>query len=143
MSTRVREGALPRFFLRGLGVWGLLLGFAIVNGIFRQRVLEPFLGPEPAHILSTTTLAGAVFLAALLFVSLASETRSRTDLLALGVLWATLTWVLELWLGLARGVASADLLADYDSACCRLFGLILLAELFSPPIAGFLRRAGG
>jgi hypothetical protein len=37
-----------RILLQALGVWALLLGFAVVNGLFRQTVLEPALGPEPA-----------------------------------------------------------------------------------------------
>jgi hypothetical protein len=128
-------------FARALGVWGLLLVFAVVNGLFRRNVLEPHLGPDVAHVLSTTTLAGAVFLAALLWIGWGRGGESRTDLLAIGALWVSLTVVLELGLGLLQGRTSWDLLADYEVMCCRLFGFVLLAELVSPPIAGFLRRA--
>ncbi len=74
-----------RFFFRALGVWGLLLGFAVINGLFRRNVLEPHLGPDVAHVLSTTTLAGAVFLAALFFIGWGPGERSKTDLLAIGL----------------------------------------------------------
>ena len=131
-----------RVLLQALGVWVLLLGFAVVNGLFRQRVLEPNLGPEPAHFLSTTTLAGAVFLAAFFFVGLRRGSESTAELLATGALWAILTVVFELGLGLARGVASQDLFRDYDVTRGRLFGLVILTELFSPWIAGLLRRLG-
>ena len=131
-----------RFFLQALGVWVLLLGFAIVNGYFRETVLESNLGPEPAHVLATTTLAGAVFLASLLFVALSSSAHSTRELLAIGVVWALLTAALELGLGLARGLPSQDLFRDYDVTRGRLFGLVLLAELVSPLIAGLLRRLG-
>ena len=131
-----------RVLLQALGVWLLLLGFAVINGLFRQRVLEPHLGLEPAHFLSTTTLAGAVFLAAFLFVGLRQGNESTSELLATGALWAILTVGLELGLGLARGVASRDLFRDYDLTSGRLFGLVILAELFSPWIAGSLRRLG-
>jgi hypothetical protein len=105
--------------------------------------MEPHLGPDVAHVLSTTTLAGAVFLAALLWIGWGRGGESRADLLAIGALWVSLTVVLELGLGLLQGRTSWDLLADYEVMCCRLFGLVLLAELCSPPIAGFLRRVGG
>lgn len=131
-----------RVLLQTLGVWVLLLGFAVVNGLFRQIVLEPNLGPEPAHFLATTTLAGAVFLAAFFFVGLSPGGQSTVELLTIGVLWALLTVVLELGLGLARGVASQDLFRDYDVGRGRIFGLVLVAELFSPWIAGLLRRLG-
>jgi len=128
--------------LQALGVWLLLLGFAFVNGLFRQTVLEPNLGPEPAHVLSTTTLAGAVFLAALFFVGWAPGGPSMAELLAVGILWAALTALLELGLGIARGLPSQELFRDYDITRGRLFGLVLAAELVSPPIAGLLRRLG-
>ncbi|MEX0880379.1 MAG: hypothetical protein WEF99_06735 [Thermoanaerobaculia bacterium] len=131
-----------RILLQAVGVWLLLLGFAVINGLFRQTVLEPNLGPEPAHILSTTTLAGACFLAAFFFVGLGPGGHSTSELLAIGALWAFLTAVLELGLGLARGVASQDLFRDYDITRGRFFGLVLVAELFSPLIAGLLRRLG-
>jgi hypothetical protein len=131
-----------RILLQALGVWVLLLGFAVINGLFRQAVLEPNLGPEPAHFLATTTLAGAVFLAALFFVGLSPGGCSTSELLAIGVVWAILTAVLEFGLGLARGVASQDLFSDYDFTRGRLFGLVLAAELASPLIAGSLRRLG-
>jgi hypothetical protein len=131
-----------RILLQALGVWVLLLVFAVVNGLFRQTVLEPFLGPEPAHFLATTTLAGAVFIAALFFVSWSPGGHSTVELLAIGVLWAILTAILELGLGLARGVPSQDLFRDYDVTRGRLFGLVLVAELVSPLIAGLLRRLG-
>lgn len=132
----------PSSLRRALAVWASLLGFAVINGLFRQRVLEPALGPEPAHILSTTTLAGAVFVAALLFVGLSSAEFVTSELLAIGLLWAVLTGLLELGLGLARGVSTSELFADYDVTRGRLFGLVLLSEIVSPPIAGFLRRLG-
>jgi hypothetical protein len=131
----------PRaLFTRALGIWGLLAGFAVINGLFRRNVLEPHLGADVAHVLATTTLAGAVFLAALLWIGWGRGGESRTDLLAIGALWVALTVVLELGLGLARG--PDGLFTDYDATRGRLFGLVLLAELVSPPIAGFLRHLG-
>lgn len=131
-----------RTILQALGVWMLLLGFAVINGLFRETVLEPHLGPELAHVLSTTTLAGAVFLAALFFVGLTPTRPSTAELVAIGMLWAALTALLELALGLARGVPSQDLFRDYDATRGRLFGLVVFAELVSPVAAGFLMRLG-
>ncbi len=98
----------------------MFLGFAVVNGLFRERVLEPNLGPEPAHFLATTTLAGFVFVATLLFVGLRSEVAAKTELLAVGILWAALTVFLELGLDLSHGLSGADLFRDYDFSRGRL-----------------------
>jgi hypothetical protein len=129
-----------RLLLQSLGLWVLFLGFAVINGLFRETVLEPNLGPEPAHFLSTTTLAGFVFFVTLLFVGLRSEVPAKTELLGVGILWAALTALLELCLGLVRGLPVALLFCDYDVSRGRLFGLVILATLLSPPLAGFLRR---
>ena len=129
-----------RFASQALGVWALFLGFAVINGLFRERVLEPHLGPEIAHFLATTTLAGFVFFGTLLFVGLRSDAPAKIELVGVGILWAALTALLELGLGVARGVAGADLFRDYDVSRGRLFGLVILAELLSPPFAGWLRR---
>jgi hypothetical protein len=142
MPTRRAMLVRRRFMLQALAVWASFLGFAVINGLFRQTVLEPHIGTEPAHFLSTTTLAGFVFFVTLLFVGLRSEVPAQTELLAIGMLWAVLTALLELGMGLARGVAAAELFRDYDISRGRLFGLLILAELLSPPVAGWLRRLG-
>lgn len=127
---------MRKLILQGLGVWLLLLGFAVINGFFRERVLEPNLGPEAAHVLATTTLAGAVFVAALLWIGTNLQGYSFRDLLAVGIIWSVLTAAFEFALGLARGRSWAELIEDYDFTRWRLFGLVLLAELLSPLIAG-------
>ncbi|HEY2798656.1 MAG TPA: hypothetical protein VGK26_12260 [Thermoanaerobaculia bacterium] len=122
-------------------VWLLLLGFALVNGLFRERVLEPALGPDVAHVLSTTTLAGFVLIVSMFVFALRERSLPRRMLLAIGAFWAALTILCELGIGLARGLPAADLFRDYDVSRGRLFGLVLLAELVSPLIAGLLRPA--
>ena len=123
-------------------VWLLLLGFAVVNGIFRQRVLELALSPEAAHVVSTTTLAGFVLIVSLLFFAAREHSLPPIALLAIGAFWAALTVLFELGLGLARGLAAAELFRDYDVSRGRLFGLVILSELLSPLVAGSLRRLG-
>lgn len=127
---------------QALEVWALLFAFAVINGLFRQRVLEPALGREAAHVLSTTTLAGFIVVVALFFVCFRRDRFSTRELLTIGALWAGLTAFLELGLGLARGLPARELFFDYDVSRGRLFGLVLLTELASPWFAGFLRRLG-
>ena len=51
-NEATRPAVIPRRLRReALGLWLVFLGFAMINGFFRQRVLEPNLGPEPAHFL--------------------------------------------------------------------------------------------
>lgn len=130
-----------RTLLTALGVWVALLGFAFVNGLFRERVLEPNLGLEPAHILATTTLAGAVLVAAFLFIATGPPVDSVRELLAIGMIWALATLCFESFVGhFVLGRSWAALLSDYDLLRGRLFGLVLLAELLGPLMIGLARR---
>jgi hypothetical protein len=130
-SGLVREAVL---------VWLALLVFAVVNGFFRQRVLEPQLGEELAHILSTATLCGAVFVAAVFFVGFPPRPATLRDLFLVGLGWATATALTEVVLGRVAGRRSArDLFADYDLTRGRLFALVLLGEIAAPPVVGALR----
>ncbi len=130
-----------RTLLAALGVWLMLLGFAFINALFRERVLEPNLGAEPAHILATTTLAGAILVAAILWIGTSPRNYAWRELLTIGLLWFCLTVVFEFSVGrFVLGRSWAEFLADYDLTRGRLFLLVLLAELAGPPIAGLGRR---
>jgi len=121
-------------------VWLVFLAFAFVNGLFRQRVLEPELGPEIAHVLSTTTLAGFILIVSLFVFAVRERSLPPSVLLAIGAFWAALTALCELGIGLVRGLPATELFSDYDVSRGRLFGLVILAELLSPLLAGSLRR---
>ena len=121
-------------------VWLILLAFALVNGLFRQRVLEPELGPEIAHVLSTSTLAGFILIVSLFVFAVREHSLPPRALLAIGAFWAALTALCELGIGLVRGLPAQELFRDYDVTRGRLFGLVILAELVSPLLAGALRR---
>jgi hypothetical protein len=121
-------------------VWLGLVAFAVINGYFRVNFLEPQVGSEIAHFVSTTTLCGAVFLATLLFIGNQRLTPAPRDLFRIGLLWSTSTVLFETILGLAAGRRSAtDLFADYDVLRGRLFIFVLLAEVTAPPLVGWFR----
>lgn len=137
-ATRRRDFGLAR---EAVLIWLALLVFAVVNGFFRQRVLEPQLGQEVAHALSTTALCGAVFVAAVFFVDFPRRAASLRDLFLVGLGWAIATALMEVSLGLIAGRRSAStLFADYNLARGRLFALVVLAEMAAPPVVGALRR---
>lgn len=125
---------------RAVAVWLGLLVVAVINGYFRVNFLEPQVGSEIAHFLSTTTLCGAVFLATLLFIGNRRLTPAPHDLFGIGLLWSTSTVLFETILGLAAGRRSTtDLFADYDLMRGRLFVLVLLAEITAPPLVGWFK----
>lgn len=123
--------------IAAIGVWACLLGFAIVNSLFQGFILEPNLGPEPAHFLATTTLAGAVIMASLLWIGTSAHRYSVRGLMEIGAIWLVLTVAFELSFGrLALGLSWGEILADYDISRGRLFGIVLLAEGAGPLLIG-------
>lgn len=136
----MKESGRNSLFKQAVVAWLGLLVFAVINGYFRVTYLEPQVGSEVAHFVSTTTLCGAVFLATLLFIGNQRLTPMPRDLFAIGLLWSTSTVLFETILGLAAGRRSAtDLFADYDLMRGRLFIFVLLAEVTAPPLVGWFR----
>jgi hypothetical protein len=136
----MKESGKNSLFGQAVVVWLGLLVFAVINGYFRVTYLEPQVGSEVAHFVSTTTLCGAVFLATLLFIGNQRLTPMPRDLFGIGLLWSTSTVLFETILGLAAGRRSAtDLFADYDLLRGRLFVFVLLAEVTAPPLVGWFR----
>lgn len=132
-----------QFLLEAAWVWLALAAFAVVNGTFRRSVLDWMVDRDAARLLSTTTLAGAVALAALLWVGTRSTPLRPKELLLVGFLWAGATALFDLILGRFGADRSwSELLADYDPARGGFFGLVLVTELISPLLVGLLRRAG-
>jgi hypothetical protein len=132
-----------RFLLEAAWVWLALAAFAVINGMFRQSILDWVFERDAARLLSTTTLAGAVAMAALLWVGTRSAPLRVKELLSVGLLWAGATALFDLALGLSGGNRSwSESLADYDPARGGFFGLVLVTELVSPLLVGLLRRAG-
>ena len=131
-----------RVLLEAAWIWLALAAFAVVNGAFRRSVLEWVLERDTARLLSTTTLAGAVGVAALLWIGTRSVAVPWKELLLIGLAWTVATIVLEAGLGRFGAERSwPELFADYDPARGGFFGLVLVAELISPVLVGLLRRA--
>jgi hypothetical protein len=140
-STRSKSSGDSGLAREAVLVWLALLVFAVGNGFFRQRVLEPQLGKEIAHLLSTTILCGAVFVAAVFLVGLRNRPATLRRLWLVGLGWATATALTEVVLGLSAGRRSPrDLFADYDLTRGRLFALVLLAEIAAVPLVGWLGK---
>ena len=61
---------------------------------------------------------------------------SRGWLIALGVMWALLTIAFEFGFGRAMGQSWATLLENYNLARGRIWPLVLVVLLLTPPLAG-------
>jgi hypothetical protein len=126
--------------VRAAVVWLLLLFLAILNGTVRETVLNPQLGPEAGHIVSTVLLSGLIVLVAWVAVPWIGPETSRLAF-AVGVLWLGLTLAFEFGAGhwLFRR-SWAELLVDYNLASGRIWPLVLVATLLAPILAGKWRH---
>lgn len=125
---------MSRPLFRAFVVWMVLLVAAVINGIVREAVLAPFWGPTVAHWVSTLLLSAGIFFATLL-LSPWLDLRSRREAWWVGALWFALTVGFEFIAGhFVFGTPWPTLLADYNLAQGRIWILIPVVTLLTPPV---------
>lgn len=133
-----------RFLGSGLAVWPALAVAAAVNGVFREGVVGPLIGPAAAAVVALVTGLGLVAFITVLFLKWVREARSAADLWLLGAIWTVLGIAFEFALfGLVLGVPFDDLLAEYNLLDGHLWPLFLAGVLLAPRlVAAWLARGG-
>lgn len=132
-----------RLLLWGLAAWPGLAVLAVANGILREAVLAPALGPQAALPLSGVSLIVLLWLATAAFLRLVPGRQAPAHLWALGALWLGLTLVFELVVfGLLLGRTWDELLAAFDPRSGNLWPLVLLAVLAGPRVVAAAIRRG-
>ncbi len=125
--------------LRAVLVWLLLLVLAILNGGLRESWIDPALGEQVSHVVSTLLLS-AVIVAVTWVCSPWLRVRSVRDAWGVGVFWVVLTVAFEFLAGhYLFGHRWDQLLADYDVSRGRIWPLVLLADLVAPVLAAKFR----
>lgn len=125
------------FLGKGLGAYLGLSGLMVFAVVLRDAVLLPALGPVPAQWLGAGVAIAFLFGFTALVLRMLQEPRSRTDLWALGGLWAALTALLHAFLVLRLlGAPAAEWARAYNLFAGQAWPLILLALLLAPPLAG-------
>jgi len=99
--------------VRAVVVWLLLLVLAILNGAFREAVLNPALGPQMGHVVSTVLLSG------LMALTLAFE-------------FGAGYWLFHKPL--------AELVYDYNLTRGRIWRVVLVVTALSPVLVGKWRH---
>ena len=126
--------------LKALAVWLLLLLLAVMNGAFREGVLNPTLGPQIGHVASTALLAAMILLLAWLSTGWIGA-RTERDAWVVGLLWVTLVLGFEFLAGhFLFGRSWAYLVADYNVLRGRVWMFIPIVTLLAPLWA---QRMGG
>jgi hypothetical protein len=127
-------------YWRAVVIWLLQLAFAVVNGVVREGVLLPYLGPGTGHVVSTFFLCAAILIITLLTIGWIAPATTASAL-RLGLLWVGLTLAFEFGAGhYLFGHPWERLLADYDVAAGRIWPLVLVTTLLAPVLARRLGR---
>ena len=126
-------------FIKGTGIWLLIMLAAIANGGLREAVLEPALGAQAALPLSGVLLVLIIFIVSWLCVPLVGRT-GTTTWLGIGLLWVVLTLAFEYLFGhFVAGMPWDEIGRVFDLRGGNLFSLALLAAFLSPWLAARLR----
>lgn len=135
-----RRSIRPRVLPYPFAVWLVLAIVAPVNGVVRELVLAPRLGAEPANLLSTALLIGAIVLVSGLYFTRSSVRYTRAELLVVGVGWTVLTVGFEFLVGTLEGAPVEEILAQYDVLAGEVWVLVLLTLLVAPLLFGSVLR---
>ncbi len=120
---------------RTLVIWVVLLVIAVMNGGLRVAFLEPTLGADTGHVVSTFILGAAICLIAWLSINWMRPHGSR-DAFLIGAVWLALTVAFEFLGGhYLFGRPWAALLTDYNLLQGRIWILVLLATFLAPALA--------
>lgn len=139
-ASGIERMVRPRVFVSPLGVWFLMAGVAVLNGVFRELVIVPRTGDYPGHVVSTALLVLAILaISALYFRSTRIDYR-EIELVAVGVLWVVLTTGFEFLVGHLEGTPVEVTLGQYNVLAGQVWILVPLT-LFGAPLV-FGRQSG-
>ncbi|MBL8019887.1 MAG: hypothetical protein JNM27_09495 [Leptospirales bacterium] len=125
---------------KSLILWTGLLVLAILNGGFRIKLLNPYLGETTGHITSTILLS-LLILGFTCLVIRWLRPATVPESLAIGLGWTLLTLGFEFGAGhFLFGKTWSDLLADYNIAALRIWPLALITTFLSPWLAARIRN---
>lgn len=125
--------------LRAILIWLGILILASVNGAMRDLLVAPRVGDLMARAVSTVILCVLIGLVTWWSIDWIRPLNSRAAL-EIGIVWLVLTLTFEFGFGhFVSRKPWAELLADYDVQRGRIWVLVLVATLFAPLWAGWVR----
>ena len=124
--------------VRGVIVWCAFMAIETLHGILRGIFLVPRVGLDLSNKIGWPIAACIVFGVTVLtirWIGLAST----QALLTLGALWAALTFIVEIGIGLLRGLDAAQLAHEINPFSGGLLAYSLVVVFLSPYFAFKLR----
>lgn len=112
-------------------IWCCMIPIAIINGGFREYVLEKFLSLQYALPISGIVLSGLIYIIARLLLPSIRDL-SKGDCILTGILWVILTVSFEFYFGLSSGTTWKELLKAYNPFTGNLWIMVVIITLISP-----------
>ena len=136
----MKRATMGTVILKALIVWFVMMVLAVLNGIVRNSLYEPYIGEQPAHVVSTITLCALIMALAWVTSPWIAPGTTRAAF-GVGLLWLSLTVAFEFLAGhYIFGHSWGKLLADYDLTPGRVWILVLVTTLLAPALTERLRR---
>ena len=106
-------------------MWLAIIAAETIHGILRGLYITPYVGDLRARQIGV--LIGSLIIFFIAFLTVLWINASAKQFLLIGMLWVVLTVIFEVGLGLAVGLSSERILADYD---VRAGGMMMFGLLF-------------
>jgi peptidoglycan/LPS O-acetylase OafA/YrhL len=127
------------YLVRGFVVWLVIVFAESVHGTLRQLFLAPLIGDFTARRIAFFVGLLLIFLIAFWFIRWIAA-RNAKQLFGVGLMWAILTLLFELGLGVfVLNYTGERLTEDYDVSRGGLMGFGLLFMVFAPWLAAKFR----
>ena len=127
-------------FLKTAMLWFVIALFAIINGIFRENVLAPYLGETVALPVSGVNLSMIIFTIMYLSIHMFGKNKYRTYLY-IGIQLVTMTLLFEFIFGhYVLKNSWSELLQVFNILEGNLFIIALLVSFASPLLAANIKK---
>ncbi len=112
-------------------IWICFIPVAIINGGFRDYLLDKYLPENISLAISGIILSGLIFVITMLLLPRIKRL-SEKDCVKIGIQWMLLTVVFEFYFGLSSGSTWSELIEAYNPLKGNLWILVLLSTFLSP-----------
>lgn len=126
---------------KALAVWAGILILAVLNGVLRENVLTPHLGPAAGFVLSGLFLSALIVVVAWLSLPWLGA-RRPAELIGIGLGWVGLTLVFEFSFGLWQGKSWQVMFEAYTFQDGNIWPIVLIVTACAPCLAARFRRVG-
>lgn len=128
---------MRRIYGNAVWVWVLFFVVAVINGVARETLYVPGMGPVWGRLAGTVVLIVVMLVITWVFLRRHAATLNRTHLVVVGMLWVALSALFEL--GVSHYVMEMSwdtLLTHYNVMQGRFRIFVRLTELIGPSLVG-------